>query len=323
MTTTAHFVEQGQYRTTSDFTRFQGLVARDQGDTVWIDSDESSEPVAALLESLGVPRLVVDDVFDEQALPKIEDGDTYLYLVMHGVRREASSPSSLDTVEMDILVGEGWVLTHRSGPMRSVEGLADELARSHRVLSRGPVHVMHAILERLADHYAPVVDLFDDELDEVAEGLLSHGQEALLTKLFQMRRSLQRLRRVSTRQRDVLLRLAQGEFERVEQQDRLLFRSIHDRFVRISDLADSFRESLTAAMEMHMSVTATRTNDVMKVLALISTVMLPMTFIAGVYGMNFGWIPGLSWKYGFFASLALMAAVAAVMVWLFRRRRWI
>lgn len=323
MSTTLHHIGRGGCRTIEGTSAIRARLHDRPDGTIWLDSDESSEALAELLALLGIPQLVVDDVFDEQPVPKLEDGDGYLYLVMHGVRRDAASPSSLDTLEMDLLIGDGWVVTHRSGPMRSVEGLASELARSPRVLARGPVHVMHAILERLADHYAPLVDQFDDELDDVAEAVLRDGHEALLAKLFQMRRSLQHLRRISTRQRDVLLRLAQGEVDWIEPKDQLLFRSIHDRFMRVADMADAFRETLTAALEMHMSVTARRTNEVMKVLALISTIMLPLSFIAGVYGMNFERIPGLTWEYGFASSLALMALVAGVMLWLFRRRRWI
>ncbi len=324
MSTTAHYVEDGKYCcTTDDLDAIRGILAQRGKRTVWIDSDESSEEVASLFASLGLPSLVVEDIFDEQPLPKVESDQGYLYLVMHGVRRDAASPSSLDTIEMDILLGEGWVVTHRSGSMRSVEGLANELARSQRLLGRGPVHVMHAILDRLADHYAPVVDQFDDELDDVAEAVLDDAGEELLTRLFQMRRSLQRLRRVSTRQRDVLLRLAQGEFDWIKKRDLLLFRSIHDRFLRVADQADAFRETLTAALEMHMSVTARRTNEVMKALALISTVMLPLTFVAGVYGMNFDEMPGLHWDHGFAAVVGGMVLVAVLMVWLFRMRRWL
>jgi len=131
------------------------------------------------------------------------------------------------------------------------------------------------------------------------------------------------LRRLSLHQRDVLLRLSRGEFVRIPVEAQPFYRDVYDHFVRIADLADSYRELLTSALETYMSVTANRTNEIMKVLAIISTIMLPLTFVAGLYGMNFEHMPELHWIYGYPFALGLMVLISVLLLWFFRRRGWI
>jgi len=296
----------------------------DPESSMWIDSDGHTEEMERfLLDTLRVHPLVVEDIFEERVTPKVEDHADYLYLVMHGVRRDAESPQSLGTVELDIVIGKNWVFTHHTVPMRSVEGLSADLDRMPRMLSRGPAFVAHALVDRLTDNYLPVVDRFEEELDEIEEAVVHDPKPELLPRLFAVKRSLQRLRRISVYQRDVLQRLSRPEFDLIPADAMPFFRDAYDHFVRIADLADSYRELVMMSLEMYMSVVANRTNEIMKALALISTIMLPLTFVSGVYGMNFDNLPGRAWPWGFWALLGLMAVIAGVLGWQFKRRRWL
>jgi magnesium transporter len=291
--------------------------------TLWIDADSHDEQVATFLrDTLRVHQLVIEDIFEERANPKVEDHGNYLYVVLHGVRRDAQSPQSLGTVELDILIGKNFVFTHHSLPMRSLEELANDLDRNPRLLNRGPAFTAHAIVDRLTDHYLPVVDAFEEEIDEIEEQVVNRPRPKLLPRLFALKRSLQRLRRISVHQRDVLQRLSRPEFGLIPPEAMPFFRDAYDHFVRIADLADSYRELVMMALEMYMSGVANRTNEIMKALALISTIMLPLNFMTGIYGMNFDNLPGKTWYWGFWALLTLMGVVSLVLFLTFRRRRW-
>ena len=172
--------------------------------------------------------------------------------------RRASVPWVCQTIP----IGKNFVFTHHSMPMRSLEELAADLDRNPRLLDRGPAFVAHAIVDRLTDQYLPVVDEFEEEIDEIEEQVINRPRPEHLRRLFALKRSLQRLRRISAYQRDVLLRLSREEFELIPTAAVPFFRDVYDHFVRIADLADSYRELVTAALEIYMSGVANRTNDI-------------------------------------------------------------
>jgi len=323
MSTQIHISEPSGYHASVELNdAVQAVHRRDC--IVWIDTTDRSDEIELFLgKSLGIHPLAIEDVYEDYVTPKVDDYGEYLHLVMHGVRRDAEDPESLGTIEIDIIVGNNWVFTQHTAAMRSVDGLSEELARNPRLLSRGPAYVAHALLDRLTEHYLPVVDRFDEEIDELEKLVVAAPNASQLSRLFALKRSLQRLRRISIYQRDILFRLSRGEFEQIPEKTLPFFRDLYDHFVRIVDLADSYRELVTSALEIYMSVTANRTNDIMKVLALISTLMLPLTFIAGVYGMNFEYMPELKWRFGYPFAISLMVVVVIVFLWFFRKRKWI
>lgn len=291
---------------------------------VWIDADEQNREMEEFLERrLGVHPLVIEDMFSERTTPKVEDYGEYLYVIVHGVRRDAEGPTELETVELDLLIGPNWILTHHSRPLRSIEEMTTDLERNPRLLERGPAYIAHGVIDRMTDHYLPVVDRFEEEIDAIEEKIVRDPRPEMLQQLFGMKRSLQRLRRISTYQRDLLQRLSRSEFSQIPQPALPFFRDLYDHFVRIADLADSYRELVTLSLEIYMSVLANRQNEVMKALALISTIMLPLNLLAAIYGMNFAHLPLAGTNAGFYAILALMLTLAAVLRWTFKRRRWL
>lgn len=295
-----------------------------QPDTVvWVDTDENSAAVTELMEqTFGIHPLVVEDVFSSSQQPKLEKYPSFVYMVMHGVRRDAQTPEDLGMVELDLVIGQNWVFTHHDLPMRSIESLAAELDRNPRAVPHGPAFIAHGLIDRLTEHYLPVVDRFDEEIDEVERVVMDNPTPALLQKIFSLKRSLQKLRRIAVYQRDLLQRLSRGELEFIPEKALPFYRDVYDHFVRIADMAESYRELATVSLEVYMSVMANRTNDVMKTLALISTIMMPLTFIAGVYGMNFEAMPEIKWRYGYPMALTLMAIIALLLTIHFRRKKW-
>lgn len=323
MSTVAHILDHGTYRTTTDLGAIAAALA-DPETILWIDTDEKTPELEKFFqEQFGIHSLVVEDIFAERLTPKVEDHGSHLYIVMHGVRKNGDQHGMPTTTELDVLLSGRWLLTHHSTPSTSVNAVTEELRRSPRLLARGPAFIAHAIIDHLTDQYLPLVDGYQEQIDEIERSVIERPRPEQLGQMFAMKRSLQRLRRISAYQRDILLRLSRQEFELIPAAALPFFRDVYDHFVRIADLADSYRELVTAALEIYMSVVANRTNDIMKVLALISTVMLPLTFIAGVYGMNFHHMPELDWFYGYPVALLLMATIALSMVLYFRRRGWL
>jgi len=174
-------------------------------------------------------------------------------------------------------------------------------------------------------NYNPVVDEFNEQIELIEDEvlLMQNGESSMLERIMDVRRSVARLKRISTRQREVLYRMSHGEFKQIPENILPFFRDVHDHLLRVTDLSESYRELVSGLVEIHFSVVANRTNDVMKTLAVVSAIILPLSLIAGIYGMNFENIPELRTRYGYFAVLALMGLLTLALLVYFKRRGWI
>ncbi len=319
MPVTVHVFDGNGYSTRSGVADVPSLLAA--GARLWIDADSADGELADFLRDvLKLHPLAVEDILQDRPAPKIEDYGDYLYVVVHGLMPNGAD--ALDTVELDVVLTGQWIFTHHQKSI-AVEAVRTELARNPRALERGPAFVAHAILDHLVDYYLPVVDTFDDELDQLEAQVVSDPSRAVLQKIFRLKRALQRLRRVAIHQREVLHRLSRGEFDVIPEKALPFYRDVFDHFVRVADLADGYRDALSGALEAYLSTVSNRMNEVMKALTLIATVFLPLTFIVGVYGMNFDHMPELHWRWGYAATWGVMIVVAVSMVIWFRRRRWL
>ena len=167
------------------------------------------------------------------------------------------------------------------------------------------------------------MDRYDEDLDDLEAKIMADPHPSMLEQIFDLKRSLQRVRRVAVHQKEILQRLSRGEFDLVDRNALPFYRDVYDHFVRVADLTESYRDLVAAVLEMYLSMQSQRLNEVMKVLTLISTIMLPLTFVAGVYGMNFEFMPELHWKYGYVFALSLMGLITAGLIWYFKRKRWL
>lgn len=273
-------------------------------------------------EVLELHPLSIEDVWSDAPMPKIEDFGRYLYVIVHGLDASAESPEGLETVELDVFLGGNWVLSHESQPMRSAAAVCVEIERGTARASKGAVWIAHALLDHLTDHYAPLMDAFDDAIDALETEVVTNPTRDALHRIFALKRSLMKIRRVTVHQKEILLRLSRGEFDLVPERALPFFRDVYDHFARVADLCDGYRELVSGALDAYLTTASNRMNEIMKMLAGISTVMLPLTFVVGLYGMNFDDMPELHWKYGYPFALGLMAVLASILIIVFKKRRW-
>jgi magnesium transporter len=318
----AWILEDGTPKRTSDIAEMRAAITASK--TTWIHlSEHSAEADALLTDALKIHALTVEDIWSDRPGPKIDPFPDYVYVCAHAVVRRGRD---LVTCELDLIVGKSFIVT-RDGTPIATSVLREELARSPRLLVRGPAWIAHAALDQLVDAYLPVIDAFDDDVESIENDVLARAGtpegQSVLGRILHLKRSLQTLRRVAMHQREVLLRLSRGEFAAFPPEVLPYLRDVHDHFLRVGDLADSYRDLVTSALDAYLSVQSNRMNEIMKTLTLISTVMLPLTFIAGVYGMNFDHMPELRWAYGYPFAISLMLAVALSAVVWFKRKRYL
>ena len=301
-------------------------LLKDRSRVIWVDMDSpTSADERVLLDVFKFHPLTVEDCRENRHYPKIEEFPGYLYFIVHGVRAD-TSPDRFNTIELDGFLGKNYVITYHHDTFRSIVNVKQLLRTSPILCRRGPAFLCHQILDQIVDYYSPVLDDFDDHIDQLEQQIfaLKQPNNQILAQIMELKRGVLRLRRISVKQMDVILRMSRGEFSDLIPEDmRPFYRDVHDHLVRVVDLAENYRDLLSGALEAYLSVISNRLNEIMKVLTIFSAVMLPLTFIAGVYGMNFENMPELHSRYGYYGAWAVMIVVAVAMLIYFWRRGWI
>jgi magnesium transporter len=288
--------------------------------SVWLDLEAVGEPEArALLAPLGIHPVAVDDMVAHINRPKVDDYGDYLYVAVHSARWESGDRPALR--EIDLLVGKRFLVTFHEGSTRSVAAAHAVLARRPELLSRGPAYLLHFLLDVLVDHYLPITDQIAAQVDEIEEQMFGEHDAPMNEGILKLKRGLSALRRIVGPQRDTILALTRDEFRPVPAEVRPYLRDVYDRLARVSDLLDSFRDEVATLLELHVAVTSNRLNQVIKVLTVIATIMLPLTVITSYYGMNFH-LPEFAWRWGWLYALGLLTVTGFGTWWYLRRRHW-
>jgi len=291
---------------------------------LWVDLEAASREEASLLsEVFGFHHLAIDDCFNRHIDPaKIDDYGEYLFIIAQAVAYE-SLARRLETTELDLFLGPNYVVSFHTQPLPFVEELRHRCEANGPELSRSADFLAHALLDALVDDYQPAVEQLDEALERLEELVLQKPEPAILHEILVLKRNVQRLRRTIIPQRDMINRIARGEFPQVVRPESLLYyRDIYDHVIRVEQLVESVRDLADGILSTYLSAVNNRMNEVMKTLSVVASILLPLTFIASIYGMNFENMPELGWQWGYFGILGAMAAVALGLVIFFRFRQW-
>ena len=295
---------------------------------VWADfaatPPEEDEPI--LRKTFNFHPLAIDDALQESHVPKIDDWGQYLYIVLHAIVLDHSQGVEIDTRELDIFIGKNYIVTHHDEPIAAIDHLWDMVQRDPRQFKQGLDNILYHIADEVVASYMPVVEELDLEIDKVEEQLFDHPEPDTLEQIFGLKRAVLHLRRILGPQREVLNKLARNEYQAIDAQARVYFRDVYDHLVRMYDISESVRDLVSGTLDTYLSVTNNRMNEVMKTLTVITTLFMPLSFVAGFFGMNFFLpeIPISSWmSRGMFALVIVtMILLPIIMFGWIRRRGW-
>lgn len=276
----------------------------------------------AIIEEFGrlfhIHKLTLEDMVNVHQRAKSEVFQQYHYIVT----RMVSSPGAFDSEQLSIIQSGRFVLTFQERSGDCLEPLRNRIRESKGAIRRkGCDYLVYSILDSVFDHYFPVVDWFGDRLDEHDEALIG-GDEFSLQEIHQIRSHLLELRRWLRPNRELINQLIRDESSYILDDTKVFLRDCYDHVIHLQESIESYREVCSDLRDFHLSAVSNRTNEVMKTLTIVSTIFIPLSFLAGLYGMNFESMPELKWKYGYFAVLGLMASIVIGFFWWFRRRGW-
>lgn len=320
------FSEQGQRKydlQTSEWSQ----VLTDSSNLLWVDFQSTSpaEDEPLMREIFHFHPLAVDDALQESHVPKIDDWGDYLYIVLHAISFDRKSGDHVDTLELDIFLGKNYVVTHHDFRIEAVEKVWNAIARDERHLKSGPDHLLYRLADEVVASYMPTVEELDDEIDSVEDQVFGRPTNETLERIFALKRAALHLRRIIGPQREVLNKLARDDYAVIDSRDRVYFRDVYDHLVRLHDISESLRDLVSGTLDTYLSVINNRMNDIMKTLTLITTLFMPISFIASFFGMNF--FQPVSQHLGFWTGPAVFSLTMALMIgtpigmWVFMRSR--
>ncbi len=300
---------------------FQELISRDDC-TFWVDLDKPVDEEAFILTSdFHFHPLVIEDVIVEKGPPKLDVFDKYLFMVFY--ISYYKSAGELGKKEIDLFLGDNFVVTIHNDSFPMLEKIRNRCLRDERVLSRGAVFTFHTILDYLVDEFIEVQDEVQRFIDRLEAVVFSGTAESsILKRIFELKEDIGALRRLATTQRQILWRFSKGEYKLAKGASLIYFRDVFDHMNDIVEHAETFNDLLSNILHVYLSMASEKTNTIMKTLTIFTAVLLPLSVISGIYGMNFDFpernIPG-----SYFIILGAMATIVVTMLIIFKRKDWL
>jgi len=291
----------------------------------WINVDgvHDVQKVERMGGGFGLHPLVIEDLVHTGQRPKLDDYESHLFIVLRMLRWNAEA-DEIDDEQVSIVLGPSWVLSFQERQGDVFDPIRERLMSNRgRIRKLGADYLAYALIDAVVDHYFAVLEALSDRIETLGEEMTTDPKRQDLEAIRYLKRELLFMRKSVWPLREVLASLQREESHLFSPSVRPYLRDLYDHTIQIIDTVETFRDIVSGLMDIYLSSVSNRMNEVMKVLTIIATIFIPLSFIAGIYGMNFDLMPELRWKFGYFGALGLMLAVAIGMLFYFRRKRWL
>ena len=293
----------------------------------WINVDGIHEVhvIEKIGTLFGIHPLILEDILHSGQRPKMEDLGNCLYIVVKMLTPGKGEGPEVEWEQLSLLVGDNFLLTFQEKPGGDFFDPVRQRIRQDkgRIRKCGADYLAHALIDVVVDNYFVVLENLGDKIEVLEDEIMEHPTSDSLQKITHLKRGTLVLRRAAWPLREVVSNLQRTESGLVSAETRLYLKDLYDHTIQIMDTVETFRDILGGMIEIYMSTLSNKMNEVMKVLTMITTVFIPLSFLAGVYGMNFQHMPELEWKYGYAVVMLVMLVLAYGMVVYFRRKKWI
>jgi magnesium transporter len=318
----------GKLRTASDLQDVKQAL-KDENNLLWVDIQQPDDTDVDLLkENFRIHPLTIEDCIMPNARPKLEKfGDdkynNYLFIIVHAIEIHPEEKEEIKTAELDCCIGKNFLITVHADNIKSVNTTREKIEKNPLIISRGVDFLFCSIIDTMVDNYMPIIKLFDERVDDMSDELFKEPTPDTMNKIYNIKNELMFLRRTVGPQSDTINSILREGYGFITSDNTAYFRDVYDNLVRLNDIIGSSRDIITSALDSYTSVMSYRTNEVMKTLTVIATIVLPLTLIASIYGMNFKAMPELTHRYGYPAILGVMILIAVVMLFYFKRKKWL
>lgn len=301
---------------------------RETPTVTWINVEglHDAELVEKLGQMFGFHRLTLEDVLNCGQRPKIEDYGSYHFLIMKSLFMKNGE---LETEQISFFLSGNFVVTFQEVPGDSFEAVRERIRQGKgQIRQMGPDYLTYALIDALVDEFFPILEAYGDRIEELESEILENPTQETVHRIHGVKRELLLLRRAAWPEREVINALQRQEADAIHPDTQVFLRDCYDHTIQVIDMIETYRDLASSMLEVYLSSASNRLNEVMKVLTIISTIFIPLNFIAGVYGMNFNTrasplnMPELNWAFGYPMALGVMAVTAGGLVLYFKRKGW-
>jgi len=280
----------------------------------------------SVIEELGkifeIHPLVLEDILNANQRPKFEEYENQNFVILKNLKYKEEF-KSIESEQISIVTGHNYVIAFHETKNDLFEPVHQRLMNSKlRIRKRGADYLAYALMDTIVDHYFIVLEMLGEQLEEMKSKIMEQMDQKDLKSIFELKKCFTAARKAIWPLKDIVSKILDEEYPLVSEPTLLYFRDLRDHIHQIIDSLDSYRESATNVIDTYLSVMSMKMNEVMKVLTIAATIFMPLTFIVGIYGMNFKYMPELDWRWGYFVVLGLMSALIFIMVIYFKRKKW-
>ncbi|MDH4301379.1 MAG: magnesium/cobalt transporter CorA [Nitrospira sp.] len=290
----------------------------------WVDVDgvHKTDVLEAFGKHFGLHPLLLEDIANTDQRPKLDDYDTYLFLVMKVLT--ASNQGDILVEQICFVLGRNYVLSFQENGTDVFQSVRDRLrVGKGRLRQNGSDYLVYALIDAVVDQYFEVLEMLGERIEAMQERLMADPRPETLKDIHALKRQLLFVRRAVWPLREAINNLSRSECPFLHEPTKVFFRDVYDHVVQIVDTIETLREMVSASLDIYLSSVSYRLNSVMRVLTVITTIFMPLSFIAGIYGMNFEYMPELKWPWGYPMAVGVMGLVAATMLLGFRWKKWL
>ncbi len=299
---------------------------KDKPTVTWINIDGIHQ--AEIIEKMGacfnLHPLVLEDIQNTEQRPKIESYTDYLYVVLKMLYFDEAA-NAVSTEQVSLIVGQNYVISFQEGLEGDVFGHLRERLRNEKGRARklGADYLAYSLIDAIVDNYFSILERLGEKIELLEERLVSNPTTTTLHDIHYLKREMIYLRKAVWPLREVISIFSRSDSDIVQESTRIYLRDVYDHTIQVIDTVESYRDMVSGMLDIYLSSVSNRMNAVMKVLTIIATIFMPLTFLAGVYGMNFKHMPELEWRYGYFGLWGIMIVIAVWMLIFFRRKKWL
>jgi magnesium transporter len=295
-------------------------------DTVtWINVDglHDISVIETLGRHFGLHPLTMEDILNANQRPKFEEGENYIYIVLKMLTC-ADHEQNVNSEQVSLIIGRNFILSFQEDVGDVFDIVRDRIRTGKgRVRKMGPDYLAYSLMDAVVDNYFVVLEKLGDRIEPMQDNILAEADGALIRQVHLLKRELLVLRKSVWPLRETISAAQKTDSNLIDNSTKIYFRDLYDHTIQVIEAIETFRDMTSGMLELYVSNTSNRLNAVMKVLTIIATIFIPLTFMAGVYGMNFQYMPELRWQWGYPMALLSMALVAGTMVIYFRKKKWL
>ena len=299
-------------------------IVLDKDDKVkWINitSLENIDLINRVGERFKLHPLVIEDILNTDHMPKLEDYDKYLFLIIEGINLDDSE--KMETKQFSFILFKDIIISFQESETGIFENILERLREGANIRKNGADDLLYALTDMVVDNYFLVVERIGEKIDEVEDKVLLNPRKEVLQEIYKLKRDLIYIRKTLWPMRNAVSSISKNDFDLVDEKTLYYFRDVYDHIIQMIDIIETYRDICSGMLDTYLSSISNKTNDIMKVLTIFSTIFIPLTFIAGVYGMNFRYLPELSWKYGYASFWVISLIITGFMLRFFKKKNWL